>query len=112
MRSEWLDAYFEQRSDGMYILTQNKTKAEKLEDYLGESKIPGISLDSWLNNPTKQGLPRADVPEGDLYFWAPEDGRVAGFDVFQNYPNFLCNGNPDFQDPHLGVRAVKGVAAS
>ena len=43
-RCEWLDCYFEKRKSGIltkefYILTGNKSKAEKLDDYLQEDKL-------------------------------------------------------------------------
>ena len=82
---EWLDAYFEQRKDGMYVLTQNKTRAEKLEDCLMQNKTPRIEieidLDYWLSNPTKQGLPRENTSKGSLYYWHPRDKYVARFDA-------------------------------
>jgi len=64
-RANWLDAYFEQRNDGMYVLTKNKTYAEKLEPCLTEDKTPGISLEHWLNNSTKQGLPKPKCEKGE-----------------------------------------------
>jgi hypothetical protein len=76
----WLDAYFEKREDGFYVLTGNKTKAEKLDkNTLMEDRTPGISLDSWLSNPTSQGLPRKNVAEGDLHYWSVSDGLVSMF---------------------------------
>ena len=60
-RSEWLDAKFEDKK-GMYVSyhtfdSNGKIiqKQEKLENYLAENKTPGIDLESWLDNPTKQG---------------------------------------------------------
>ena len=48
-RGEFLDANFKQRKDGLYILTENESKKEKLEDCLMEDKTPGISLEDWIN---------------------------------------------------------------
>ena len=80
-RSEWIDAYFEKRKDGFYVLNGNKTKSEKLEDCLMADKIPGISLDDWVSgtNVTNQGLPKTKSKKGDLYYWYPRDKAVAGF---------------------------------
>ncbi|MBI2043357.1 hypothetical protein HYT25_03140 [Candidatus Pacearchaeota archaeon] len=104
-RGEWIDAYFEKRKDGMYLLTENRTKAEKLdEDTLMKDKR--ISLDSWLDNPTKQGLPRKDTKEGDLYFVAPGNDSVAGFGAIVEGADLNCLRNPDYRDSYLGVRAV------
>ena len=64
-RATLLDAYFEKRKDGLYVLIRNKTKTEKLDENT-LMKDRRISLDSWLDNPTSQGLPKKDVAEGDL----------------------------------------------
>ncbi len=103
-RAEWLDAYFEKRKDGFYVLTYNKTKAEKLdEDTLMQDKTPGISLEDWLNNPTKQGLPRKNCKKGDLYYWKPENGRVARFDANSDGALLDCDWGPSGGDSSLGV---------
>ena len=61
-RAEYLDAYFEQRDDGIYVLTGNKKNAEKMDEAtLMENRTPGISLDGWLKNPTSQVLTRKNV---------------------------------------------------
>lgn len=106
-RAEWLGAYFEEREDGMYILTEDRTKAEKLDDdTLMEDRTSGISLDSWLNNHTSQGLPRKNVEKGDLYFWAPENGSVARFYAGSDEADLNCYGGPFDWGSNLGVRAV------
>ena len=105
-RAERLDAFFEKREDGLYILTRNKTEAEKLsEDTLMEDKR--ISRASWLENPTEQGLPRTDVKEGSLSYWYPRDGAVARSDAYSNGSNFDCDRDPSFRFSDLGVRASK-----
>jgi len=106
-RAEWIDAFFEKRQNGLYVLTGNKTKAEKLdEDTLMDDKR--ISLESWIENPTKQGLPRKDTKKGDLYFWHPRNGAVAGFSASGGRVDFVClNWSPSYGVSDLGVRAVK-----
>ena len=105
-RAEWLDAFFEKREDGMYVLTRNKTKAEKLDDdTLMEDKR--ISLKSWLNHPTNQGLPRKDVNEGGLYYWYPRDSSVARFGALSGRADLSCSRNPRNRNSALGVRAVR-----
>lgn len=82
-RAEHIDAYFKQREDGLYILTENKTKAEKLESCLMEN----CYVDFDLTRFTKQGLPRQnakskvqDYQEGkNIYYWHPRDGGVTWF---------------------------------
>ena len=93
-RATWLNAFFEKRSDGLYILTENGIKVQKLdEDTLMENQ--GISLDSWIENPTSQGLPRRNVAKGDLKFYYPSNNSVAGFYVNGDRANLYCNLNPD-----------------
>lgn len=106
-RAEWLDAYFEKRKNGFYVLTGNKTKAKKLETALMEDQAPGISLDSWLKNPTSQGLPRPDIAEGDLYYWYPRSGGVAGFVVGAFRAGLGCRWNPSSRNLDIGVRVAK-----
>jgi len=104
-RAEWIDAYFEQRNDDLYILTENGTKAEKLdEDTLMEDG--GISLDSWLDNPTPQGLPRTDTTKGDLYYGHSKDGTVSRFSVDSLGAGFFCGGASSGRSSKLGVRAA------
>ena len=109
-RAEWSDAYFEQREDGLYILTGNKTKAEKLDEAtLMEDRTPGISLDSWLENPTNHGLPRKNVKKGNLYYWHPRNGIVARFDADSDRTGLFCDRFPSDRVAYLGVRAVKNA---
>ena len=105
-RAEWLDAYFEERKDGMYILTKNKTKAKKLSNYLDEDREPGIDLDYWLKNATSQRLPPKNTPKGSLYYWCPEDGRVARFYAYSDRAVLDCYRDPGYSDWSLGVRSA------
>ena len=108
-RSEWIDAYFEKRKDGLYVLTGNKSKAEKLEDCLMKDKTPGINLDDWVSgkNITSQGLPKTNINNGGLYYWYPRDGKVAGFNAGFDRAVLSCNRDPSGGDSTLGVFAVK-----
>ena len=107
-RAEHLDAYFEKRKDGLYILTGNKTKEEKLdEDTLMEDRIPGISLDDYIDRAhTSQGLPRRDVKKGNLYFWHPRNVSVASFLASDGRANLLCVRYLQARGFVIGVRAV------
>lgn len=88
-RAEWLDAYFPEINRKLSIQHHNQIKEgkiisgtlEELEDYLMEERTPGISLDDWIDNSTKQGLPRANAPEGKMCYWGPLKGYVARLDV-------------------------------
>ena len=104
-RAERIDAYFEERKDGMYVLTGNRVRVEKLdEDTLMENKR--ISLDSWLENPTNQGLPRKDVKKGNLYFYHPTNDAVARVGAVDDVAYLGCDGGLDNGFSSLGVRAV------
>jgi len=106
-REEWFDTYFKQRKYGLDVLTENKRKAERLDDdTLMEDRLPGISLGSLLENPTEQGLPRADIEEGNLSSWHPRDGAVARLDA-GSYWAYLGSGRyPLGRDSCLGVRSA------
>lgn len=115
-RSQWIDAYFEERKTGIipkeiYALTHNKTKEEKLETCLMQDKIPGISLDSWLNDSTSQGLPKKDINDGSLYFWFPRNGAVARVVTYSDRLSLYCSGGPSDRGPSLGVFAVSGAGS-
>src|SRR3989344_3617578 len=104
-RLEWIDACFEKRKDGMYVLTENRERAEKLDkNTLMENKK--ISLDSWLENPTNQGFPREDVKEGNLYFLPPVHNSVAGFSAGGHGAGLGYGGGAGYWSSLLGVRAV------
>ena len=111
LKANWLDAYFEEGSDGMYLLTKNKAKAEKLQDCLMRNKTPGISLDDWLdgdnNSVTPQGIPSQNISGGDLFYWAPVAGRVARFYADSDRSYLLCDRDPSLRFDDLGVRAVR-----
>ena len=109
-RAEWLDAFFEKRDGELYILTQNKANAEKLKGGLMKDKTPGISLDAWLKNPTKQGLPESNVKDGDLFYWHPRNQSVAWFYANSDRANLDCDDRyPSGRNSFLGVRAVKDL---
>ncbi len=76
-------------------------------DTLMQNKTPGISLDDWLNNPNFQGLPKANVQDGSLYYWQPIEGKVAGFGAVADWAGLGCDGDPDSSNGVLGVRAAK-----
>jgi len=110
-RAGWLDAYFEKRKDGLYLLTGNKTKAEKLENCLMEDKIPGISLENWLEgkNITSQGLPSSNIDDGKLYYWCPVNNEVARFATVSDWAALDCYGYPSGRSSYLGVFAVADI---
>jgi len=76
-----------------------------------QDKHSGISLEHWLNNPTKQGLPPADAIQGDLVYLCPEHyprgNRVARFHHRPVTACLDCNVEPGYSYSELGVRAVR-----
>ena len=112
-RSEYVDARFEQRADGLYILSNHiikpdnslkSMKEENLEDTLMKDKTPGIDLLSWLNDPNKHSLPEKNIKKGKYYYGFPKKDAVAGFDASSDGAGFGCNRGPQYSDASLGVR--------
>jgi len=115
-RSEWLDADFKVKGKELYVnyhifdvrgnIVQ---KSEKLEEHLTKDATPGIDLESWLDNPTKQGLPKAECNKGSLYYWYPrsDNNSVARFVADSGGASLYCGGSPDDHDAGLGVRYVE-----
>ena len=107
-RAEWLNAQFEDENITHLRFTPQLTQiSEPLEDCLMQDKIPGINLDSWLQNPTLQGLPQQNIQDGDLYFWHPRNNCVAGFFADSLGVSLDCYGYPSFALAGLGVRVAK-----
>ncbi|MFH1710736.1 MAG: hypothetical protein ABH840_00320, partial [Nanoarchaeota archaeon] len=111
-RAQWLNAKFEKRKNGLYMISENvlvngkyETEEQKLDDFFVENKTPGISLDDWINSNAKHGLPHAKIAQGKLYYWAPVSGYVAGFDAGSGRAGLYCDWDADGSDPSLGVRA-------
>jgi hypothetical protein len=113
-RSEWLDANFGADSRGPIVTYHSFDKngniaknTEALENYLDQDKTPGIDLDSWLNNHTKQGLPKYSCKSGKLYYWSPVSEYVARFYADSDRAGLVCGRNPDSRGAGLGVRYVE-----
>lgn len=78
-RAEWLDADFKVEGEDLvvnyHVFEDGKIvlKSEILDkNTLMKDKLPGISLEKWLEESTEQGLPKNNVESGDLYYWCPE----------------------------------------
>jgi len=110
-RGEWLDANFKVQKNELYLLTENESKKEKLEDCLMEDKTPGIDLNDWINgkNISSQGLPNKNISSGSLYYWHPrsDNNSVARFGAYDGRTLLGCCRDPSYADSGLGVRAVK-----
>jgi len=112
-RAEWFSDKFGDNTITHNIIKPDGTMQEVTEpvDGLIEDKTPGINLDYWLNNATPQGLPPVNTPDGNLYYWKPVNGRVAGFYADSVGVCLDCIRYPDDSGSALGVRAakIKGV---
>jgi len=115
-RSEWLDAKFYAKDDELWVDYNHivdlkgdlEAKGnERLEGHLMQDKIPGISLEYWLNNPTKQGLPPTDARQGDLVYVPPSEYKVARFHHRPVTACLDCSRDPGYSYSELGVRAVR-----
>ncbi|MFH1710952.1 MAG: hypothetical protein ABH840_01445, partial [Nanoarchaeota archaeon] len=111
-RAQWLNAKFEKRKNGLYMISENvlvngkyETEEQKLDDFLTENKIPGISLDDWINSNAKHGLPTPKNSNGNLYYWAPVLGYVARFGAVSGRASLSCGWGAGGSGPSLGVRA-------
>jgi len=115
-RSEWFDAKFYANGDKLWIAYNHIVDSndnlveqdyEKLEGPLMQDKRPGISLEHWLNNPTKQGLPPENMQKRDLWYWHPRMYNVARFIANSVRAGLDCYVDPiSDSTPWLGVRAV------
>ena len=114
-RSEYLDAKFLEQGDKFYITyhkinpdgTLTKATEALAPDTLMEDKIPGISLDSWLNNAASQSLPIKNTPQGDLWYWHPRNNGVARFVAYSSRVGLYCYGDPRDSSASLGVRFAR-----
>ena len=111
-RAEWLDARFSEQNKQLRI-NYHKIKpdgnmqetTETLETCLMKDKQ--IDLDDWLRRATLHGLPPADVKSGTLYYWAPRNGRTAGFGADSGRAYLDWYVDPAYSDARFGVRGAK-----
>jgi hypothetical protein len=112
-RAEWLDARFLNKQKQQYItygrFSQSGGIKEVTEELDGDTLMEDkqISLEDWLENPTRQGLPREDVKPGSLYYWHQRVNSVARFFADAVGAGLDCYGVPRGSDSALGVRRAK-----
>jgi hypothetical protein len=118
-RAEWIDADFKSKNDKLYINFNHRLNNQGIlvpknsqilaKNTLMQDKTPGISLESWIGNPTRQGLPKDSTNEGDLHYWSPgnDNNSVARFDASSVRAGLNCYGDPSSWYSFLGVRAAK-----
>ena len=110
-RAEWLDAKFEKKKDGLYLLSDHRIENKKL---IAKSEQPlekCVMEDCYVNfDFNSQGLPVSksksqNYSQGDnICLGFPRDGRVAWFGVYSDYACLYCNYYvPDYSYVSLGV---------
>ncbi|MFA5084556.1 MAG: hypothetical protein WC475_04240 [Candidatus Paceibacterota bacterium] len=108
--AEWLEAFFEKRTkhlrSEMYMYYTGGFHSEKLEDCLMKKNGYGVDIDEWLNDATKQGLPKPNIKKGSLYYLSPQNNTVAGFHITSGEAILNCHMNPSISDVSIGVRGV------
>lgn len=108
-RAEWLGAKFLDNSVTYYRIMSDGTICEVTEklDCLMEDKNPGIDLNSWLNSPTVQGLPRKGVEKGGVYYIAPRNGSVARVEAGPIASGLSCDRRAELSGHTVGVRCAR-----
>lgn len=108
-RANWLNAKFEEKQDGLYMISKNvlvdgeyKTEKQRLDDVLMKDKTPGINLNELLDSDKKHGLPPADISDGDLDYWHPRENNFARFVAYSVRADLDC-GHPSDSYSSLGV---------
>lgn len=116
-RAEWLDADFKTQGKELivnyHVFDENGKIVKKSEvldkNTFMKNKTPGISLENWLEDSTKSGLPKNLVKSGDLYYWYPrsDNNSVARFGANSGGADLNCCRIPSGGGSDLGVRAAK-----
>jgi len=116
LRMEWLDADFKLHNDQLYLHYNHRIKQGELipenKELLDKNtlmKDKKIDLEYWLNNPTPQGLPRSDTPDGNLHYWHPlsDNNSVVRFIADSGRVFLGCGRYPWLSYSSIGVRAKK-----
>jgi len=109
-RAEWLDAKFESGTITYYSIEQDGTVkkiTESLDDCLMQDKSPGISLDSWLKTANSHGMPTENTQDGNLHYWFPRKGAIAGLLAGSFLAGLSCCRDGTGRDDSLGVRVTR-----
>jgi len=105
-RGEHLADSFKEKKGQMYAFnSRNKLEVPLDEDTLMEDRM--ISLEDWVKNPTKQGLPRNNVKSGNLSYEYPRDNTVAWFVADSDGAYLSCYEEPSYSNSSLGVRVAR-----
>ena len=107
-RGEFLDAYFEEINGVLYLNQDHKMvngllMPEYSRPVLEDSLMEDCYVD--LKRCNEQGLPTKR--EGNIFYWQPKNGTVAGFIADSYGVGFNCSRYVGNSDSSLGVRAKK-----
>jgi len=116
-RANWIDADYKKNEKNLrvnsdYIFNKKGIITSYTSEVLDENtlmKNPRISLKNWLEDSTKQGLPKNNVKSGDLGYWCPrgDNYSVARFNAGPIYVELDCHRSPFSKYAGLGVKAAK-----
>jgi len=114
VRAEWFDAKFYYKDDEVWVAYNHIVNLkgdlvaqdhEKVEGHLMQDEDSKLSLEHWLDNPTKQGLPQENSEQGDLLYWPPSMDRVARFHTSSSFSILNCDTYPGGSSSVIGVFA-------
>lgn len=112
LRAEWLDAHFLKHDNKFYLLYCKTLDGRRVgvceplhPNTLMEDRR--IDLAYWVENPTPQGLPTKDTPNGSLYYRYPRTDCVAGFSVTNGGAGLICVWDSIYLHSGLGVYAQR-----
>jgi len=118
-RVELLDASFKVKNEKLYINYYHSfnergyliPKSSKIlnKNTLMHDDSEGISLEDWLENPTKQGFPRKKIKPGEMYYRYPKDDNnsIVRFEASRWGVGLECDNSPHLKDLRIGARACK-----
>jgi len=114
-KGEWLDAKFYAKDDELWVAYNHIINLKGDLEAKGNEKLEGqlmrdedvVSLEHWLNNPTKQGLPQENPEQEDLWYWPPKENKVAKFIANGICAGLNCESDHSYSHSDLGVRAVR-----
>src|SRR3989344_2503675 len=114
---EWLDAKFGTGPHGSMFITYHVFRKDSrlaiIDSLILDTLLEDKEIDYvfWLNEHTRQGLPRKGNPRNDTLFYTfPTDNAVATFLTSgKDSPNLNCNFNKDYKSHDFGVREVRIV---
>lgn len=118
-RAEWIDGDFKYKDNKLYLAQSHVLDCsgnliaqytKPLDECLMEDRTPGINLEQWVENPTRQGLPKKNIKNGNHYYWCPnkDNNSVAGFYADSGGAYLDCSRDPTNTNSVLGVRIVTG----